>query len=211
MEWILDTKQRDMEVYQLEDNEIGSVYLRIGENEAVYQISYSGSYKEGIIDFQTVHYPIVDSCKKVVEEKLHNMIIENYEKEKHNLKAIEEFMDSNYNEEKIKTYNGWYHIKDIQPKCEEEVLVILERKKGVGCSYSPGIQKSIYRYGSNGGYFLAENEAHEVRYWRRKEKYPYPDDIAKKMISELRESNISPQGIIDYQEECGIDTSKYTE
>lgn len=58
-------------------------------------------------------------------------------------------------------------------------------------------------------YFLRENSAWKVRYWRRKEIYPYPDGVAKREIEELRRSKMSPRKILEHQQKCGIDVSQY--
>ena len=105
----------------------------------------------------------------------------------------------------IRTDNGWFHIDDIKPNSEEEVIVILERESSLGCTYNFDVCESIYRSGYPNGYFLVENETWKVRYWRRKEIYPYPDAVVKREIEECRKHNYSPEEIIGHQRKCGID------
>lgn len=101
----------------------------------------------------------------------------------------------------MQTDNGWYHIRDVKPSNNEEVIVILERESSAGVSYTFSICSSAYK----GGVFLAENEFWHVRYWRRKEDYPYPSDVAKKSIEECKKYSINPINIINHQKKFGID------
>lgn len=112
-------------------------------------------------------------------------------------------------EKEIKTDNGWYSIEDIKPNEEEEVIVIIERDSSPGCTYYFSICETIYRNGYPKGYFLVENEVWKVRYWRRKEKYPYPNGIVKREIEECKKHNVSIESIIDYQRSCGINVQEY--
>lgn len=105
----------------------------------------------------------------------------------------------------VKTDNGWFHINDIKPNGEEEVIVIVERESCPGCTYDFNICKSIYRSGYPNGYFLVENSAWKVRYWRRKEIYPYPNDVVRKKIEECKKHNVNPYKVIEHQKKCGID------
>lgn len=59
----------------------------------------------------------------------------------------------------IKTDNGWFHINDIQPNGEEEVIVIVERESSQGCIYDFDVCESIYRSGYPKGRFSVENSA----------------------------------------------------
>lgn len=105
----------------------------------------------------------------------------------------------------IKTDNGWYHINDIKPNGEEKVLVILERESRAGCTYDFTVCESIYRNGCPQGYFLDENSAWKVRYWRRKELIPYPNGVVRREIEECKRHNVNPYKIIEHQKMCGIE------
>lgn len=109
----------------------------------------------------------------------------------------------------IKTDNGWYHINDVKPNNEEEVLVILERESKIGVTYDFTIIESTYRP----GYFLGENDAWKVRYWRRRELIPYPDGVVRREIEECRKYNVNPRRVIEHQKMCGIEIGDglYTE
>ena len=113
------------------------------------------------------------------------------------------------NNREPKTDNGWFHIDDVKPNSEEEVIVILERESSLGCTYDFNICESTYRCGCCNGYFLKENSVWKVRYWRRKESYPYPDGVVKKEIEECKKYNVSSQKILEHQQKCGIDASRY--
>lgn len=106
----------------------------------------------------------------------------------------------------IKTDNGWYHINDLKPHGEEEVIIVLERESSEGCTYEFSVCESIYRHSYPQGYFLAENNAWKVRYWRRKEIYPYPTDVVRKEIEECKKRNVNPYKIIAHQKMCGIES-----
>lgn len=112
-------------------------------------------------------------------------------------------------EDIIKTDNGWYDIYDTKPKNEEEVIVILERDGSYSCTYDFNILESTYRFGYPTNYFLKENDAWKVRYWRRKELYPYPNRIVQKEIEDCKKHNSSPYQIIEYQKMCGVDVDGY--
>lgn len=107
-------------------------------------------------------------------------------------------------EDIIKTDNGWFDIHYNKPNCEEEVIVILEREGSVGCTYDFNTCESTYRCGYPNDYFLKENDAWKVRYWRRKELYPYPNRIVQKEIEDCKKHNTSPYQIIEHQKLCGI-------
>lgn len=85
----------------------------------------------------------------------------------------------------VKTYNGWFNIEEVQPKSEEDVIVILERDSSPGCTYAFIVREATYRIGYPDNYFLVENERHHVKYWRRKELIPYPDEIVMKKKSRI--------------------------
>ena len=105
----------------------------------------------------------------------------------------------------VETDNGWYHIDNLKPNGEEEVLVILERESSPGCTYDFTVCESIYRNGYPKGYFLKENSAWHVRYWRRKEPIPYPNGVVRREIEECRKHNVNPYQIIEHQKMCGIE------
>lgn len=105
----------------------------------------------------------------------------------------------------IKTDNGWYHINDLQPNSEEEVIVILEREGSDGCTYDFTVHESVYRIGYPNNYFLSENDYWHVRYWRRKELIPYPNGVVRKEIEDCKKHNVSPYRIIEHQKMCGIE------
>ena len=107
----------------------------------------------------------------------------------------------------MKTDNGWYHISDTKPNSEEEVLVILEREGSIGCGYDFTICESIYRNGYPQGYFLKENSAWKVRYWRRKEIYPYPTGVVIKELEECKRCKVDPYKIIEHQKMCGVEVN----
>lgn len=107
--------------------------------------------------------------------------------------------------DKIKTDNGWFNIKDKQPKDEEKVIVILERKASVGVDYEYNICKSRYRQHCTKGYFLEANSEWKVRYWRKKEEYPYPSGVVKREIEDCKKNKISTDRIINHQKKFGID------
>lgn len=104
-----------------------------------------------------------------------------------------------------KTDNGWYHISNTEPNSEENVIVILERESSVGCRYDFRICESIYRCGYPRGYFLEENSVWHVKYWRRKEVYPYPSEVVRKEIEECKKNSINPYKIIKHQKICGVE------
>ena len=108
----------------------------------------------------------------------------------------------------VKTDNGWYHISDIKPNSEEKVIVILEREPSAVCRYDFQICESVYRYGYPQGYFLEENSAWHVKYWRRKEVYPYPSKVMRKEIKECKKYNINPYKIIEHQKMCGVEMAE---
>ena len=108
-------------------------------------------------------------------------------------------------EDIIKTDNGWCDIRNSKPNGEEEVIVILEREGCDGCLYDFNVCKSIYRHGCSKGYFLKENDAWKVRYWRQKELYPYPNGVVEKEIAECKKHKVNPYRIIEHQKLCGID------
>ena len=101
---------------------------------------------------------------------------------------------------RVKTDNGWFNIEDIKPNANEEVIVILERECSYGCTYSFDVCESIYVNGQ----FSGENVVWKVRYWRRKEVYPYPDAIVDKEIQDCKKHGVSFQKIIEHQRKCGI-------
>ena len=107
----------------------------------------------------------------------------------------------------VKTYNGWFNIEEVQPKSEEDVIVILERDSSPGCTYAFIVRESTYRIGYPKNYFLAENERLHVKYWRRKELIPYPDEVVMKEIEDCRSRNVSFQDIINHQHNCGIEVN----
>lgn len=107
----------------------------------------------------------------------------------------------------VVTDNGWFNISDTQPDNEESVIVILERESSAGCTYDFTVCESIYRFGYPKGYFINENSSWKVRYWRRKEVYPYPSDVIRKKLEDCKKRNISPQKILEHQRKCGIDIS----
>lgn len=104
----------------------------------------------------------------------------------------------------VKTYNGWFNIEEVQPKSEEEVLVILERESSPECTYAFIVREATYRIGYPDNYFLVENERYHVKYWRRKELIPYPDEIVMKEIKDCKRRNLIFQDIINHQNKCGI-------
>ena len=105
----------------------------------------------------------------------------------------------------VKTDNGWYHIDDLKPNSGEKVLVILERESNIGCAYDFYICESIYRHSYPKDYFLEENSVWKVRYWRRKELIPYPNDVVRKEMEKCEKHNVSPHRIIEHQKMCGIE------
>ena len=113
------------------------------------------------------------------------------------------------NNMEVKTDNGWFHIDDVKPNTEEEVIVILERESSPGCTYDFTISESVYRSDYPKGRFSKENSAWKIRYWRRKEVYPYPDAVVKREIEECEKHNVSPRKILEHQQKCGIDVSQY--
>lgn len=108
-------------------------------------------------------------------------------------------------ENQIKTNNGWFHISDVRPKNDEEVVAIFERESMAGCIYNFEEKETIYKNGYPVGYFQGENDYWKVRYWRKKECFPYPSDVVRKRIEECRKRNISPQDIIEYQRQFRIE------
>jgi len=109
-------------------------------------------------------------------------------------------------EDIIKTDNGWYDMHNNKPNGEEEVIVILEREGCSGCLYDFNVCESIYRCDYPKGYFLKENDAWKVRYWRRKELHPYPNGVVEKEIAECKKHKVNPYRIIEHQKLCGIES-----
>ena len=105
----------------------------------------------------------------------------------------------------IKSDNGWLHINDVKPGNEESVIVVLERESCPGCAYDFKVCESIYKFGHPRGYFLCENGSWNVRYWRRKNDYPYPQDVVRKGIEDCKRRMVSPEKIIEHQRKCGIE------
>lgn len=102
-----------------------------------------------------------------------------------------------------------FKIYENKPNNEEEVIIILEREGSSGCTYDFNVCESTYRFGYPSNYFLKENDAWKVRYWRRKELYPYPNGIVQKEIEDCRKHNVSPYQIIEHQKLCGINVEGY--
>ena len=111
-------------------------------------------------------------------------------------------------ENQIKTDNGWFHISDVRPKNNEEVLAIFERESMAGCTYDFEEKETIYNSGYPVGHFEGENDYWRVTYWRKKERFPYPSGVVKKEIEECRKHNVSPYKIIEYQRQFGIEIEK---
>lgn len=114
-------------------------------------------------------------------------------------------MVRNVNDE-IKTDNGWFNIKDKQPKNGKKVIVILERNASMGVDYDFHICESIYHRGYPKGYFLKE-DGYKVRYWRKKETYPYPSGVVQREIEDCKKNKISIDSIVNHQKKFGIDIS----
>lgn len=105
----------------------------------------------------------------------------------------------------VKTDNGWFNIDDITPNSGEEVIVILERESSEGCAYCFRECESLYRYEFPKGRFVVENAAWKVKYWRRREIYPYPNGVVRKEIKECKKHNVSPHKILEHQRKCGVE------
>ena len=94
MEWVFNGKfRKNEEVYEFITDGIANIFLTVGADHSSYQIYYAGSCKEGIVDFSNCPYRKVEYSKEYVEEIFHNMIMQNYKREKRNLQAIETFIN----------------------------------------------------------------------------------------------------------------------
>ena len=111
-------------------------------------------------------------------------------------------------ENQIKMDNGWFHISDVRPKNNEEVLAIFERESMAGCTCDFEEKETIYKDRYPVGHFEGENDYWRVTYWRKKERFPYPSGVVKKEIEECRKHNVSPYKIIEYQRQFGIETEE---
>lgn len=107
----------------------------------------------------------------------------------------------------IKTYNGWFSIEDTKPNDKEEVVVILERESSMGCTYDYDIRTTYYIAGYPKGQFILENGAWHVKYWRKKEVYPLPDEVVRKEVAECKKHNVSFKHVVEHQRSCGIEVN----
>lgn len=116
---------------------------------------------------------------------------------------------------KVKQNNGWYHIKDKQPKNHQEVYVIFESGSSTNGSYHCGFGKSTYHNGHFGG----EDCMFRIRYWR--ETFTYPSDIDENKKESRKVKNnmkdlLGKEVIIDDKEgeisnvlDCGYEVTFY--
>ena len=101
--------------------------------------------------------------------------------------------------------NGWFNIHEHKPKSGDTCIVILEREASAGCTYMCHIEEDVYQESFPKGYFTKENGVWHVEYWREKELYPYPGEVAMKEIKDRIKHNYSIDDIVEYQMKFGIE------